>query len=137
MLLSPSEPSHAASSGASSPKPKPGSFQRQLVGFAAIAMLLSGLLIVLALNYLRTQAIETGERLTGSLALVIEEQNTRTFQTVDQAFQLGLNELALLQAAGTLNEASARKVLQQRLPSIPFAPILCVTDANRRLIHDT
>ncbi len=112
-------------------------FQRRLVQWAAGVVVLSGCLVALALAYVRTQALETGERLTEAFAQVIEEQTTRTFQTVDQAFELAEIELAQMQAAGTLNEDTARQFLRQKLKAMPFVRILWVTDINGRLRYDT
>ena len=112
-------------------------FQRRLFQIAVVAILLSGCLVALALAYVRKQAIEAGENLTESFAQVIEEQITRTLQTIDQTFELTEIELAQMQAAGTLTEDSARQLLRQKLKSMPFVRILWVTDVNGRLRYDT
>ena len=117
--------------------PETGSFTRSVFVFAAAAVLISGLLIALTLNHLRTQAIESGERLTESFAQVIEEQTTRTFQSLNQTLQLTAVNLAQLQAAGRLTEDSARQLLRQELKSMPFVQMLWVTDAQGRLAYDS
>ncbi|OYT92023.1 MAG: hypothetical protein CFE43_10700 [Burkholderiales bacterium PBB3] len=109
----------------------------QLLWLAAGITLVSGCLVALALAYLRVQAIETGEDLTQSFAQVIEEQTTRTFQSVDQSLEITANNLAQMQRTGTLNEVSARQLLRQELKSMPFARVLWVTDAQGRLVYDT
>ncbi|MBP6720681.1 MAG: hypothetical protein KA173_17610, partial [Rhodoferax sp.] len=77
--------------------------------WAALALMAaSGALLTLALNVQRNQALESGQRLSASFARVIEEQTTRTLQTVDQRLQLAARALSDLETAGQLNEASAR-----------------------------
>ncbi len=113
-------------------------FQRlQLLWLAAGVILVSGTLLALALVYLRVQAINTSEHLTRSFAQVIEEQTTRTFQSVDQSLQLTANNMDKMRLAGTLNEDSARQLFQQQLKSMPFARVLWVTDVQGRLIYDS
>ncbi|APW43318.1 GGDEF domain-containing protein [Rhodoferax saidenbachensis] len=98
---------------------------------------MSGCLLALTLAHLRTEAITSGSRLTESLAKVIEEQTTRTFQSTEQTLQLTALRLAQLELSGRLNEDSARQLLRQELQSLPFARIVWVTDAKGRLIYDT
>lgn len=57
---------------------------RSVVWLAAGVVLVTGTLLALALAYLRSQAIETGQRATESLARIIEEQTARTLQATDQ-----------------------------------------------------
>ncbi|MES2583479.1 MAG: PAS domain S-box protein [Pseudomonadota bacterium] len=114
-----------------------GSARRQLLWLAAVVMFASACLVVLALAFLRAQALDAGERLTESFAQVIEEQTTRTFQSVDQGLQITASKLANMQQAGTLNEDSARQLLREQLQTMPFARVLWVTDAQGRLIHDS
>ncbi len=109
----------------------------QLLRLATVVTLVSGCLVAAALAYLRLQAIDSGERLTRSFAQVIEEQTTRTFQSVNQSLEVGAERLAQMRSAGTLNEISARVLLRQALLSMPFARILWVTDAQGRLIFDS
>jgi diguanylate cyclase (GGDEF)-like protein/PAS domain S-box-containing protein len=111
--------------------------RRQLLAVAVAVIVVSGCLIAVALVYLRTQAIETGERLTESFAQVIEEQTTRTFQSVDQGLQITANQLVQMQQAGTLNEESARQLFVKQLRTMPFTRVLWVTDATGRLIFDS
>ena len=109
----------------------------QLLWLAAGITLVSGCLVTWALIYLRMQALETGEHLTRSLAQVIEEQTTRTFQSVDQSLDITAKNLTQMQLAGTLTEDSARQLLRQELKSMPYARVLWVTDAQGRLVYDT
>nr|WP_315480070.1 PAS domain S-box protein [uncultured Rhodoferax sp.] len=110
---------------------------RQLLWLAGVVGVVSACLIAAVLTFLRAEAIDTAERLTVSFSQVIEEQTTRTLQSVDQNLQITATKLAQLQAAGRLNEASARQLLQDQLQSMPVARVLWVTDAQGRLIHDS
>ncbi len=110
---------------------------RQLLWLAAVVVVISGCLVALALAYLRGQEIEEAERLTDSFAQVIEEQTTRTLQSVDQSLQITTARLVQMQVTGALNEKSARQLLQQQLQTMPFARVLWVTDAQGRLIHES
>ena len=111
--------------------------RRQLLRLAAAVIVVSACLVALTLAYLRTQAIEVGERLTQSFAQVIEEQTTRTFQSVDQNLQLTANILAQMESTGALDEDSAHQLLRRQLEAMPFARVLWVTDAQGRLIYDS
>ena len=111
--------------------------RRQLLWLAAAVVLVSGCLVGLQLAYLRAQALAAGERLTESFAQVIEEQTTRTFQSVNQSLQLTSNQLAQMQQAGALGEESAHQLLLAQLQTLPFARVLWVTDAKGRLIYDS
>ena len=108
-----------------------------LLWFAAGVTLVSGSLVAAALVHLRTQAVESGQRLTESFAQVIEEQTTRTFQSVDQSLQITADKLAQQRAAGTLTEATARALLQDEIQSLPFARAMWVTDAQGHIAYDT
>ena len=108
----------------------------QLLWFAAGITLLSGCLLAVALIFLRSQALDTGQRLTRSFAQVIEEQTSRSFQSVDQTLELTADKLDKMRLAGTLTEESARQLLLQELKSMPFGRALWVADAKGRLIYD-
>ncbi|QTN29457.1 PAS domain S-box protein [Rhodoferax sp. AJA081-3] len=110
---------------------------RQLLWLAAAVVVVTACLVALALAYLRAEAIDTSERLTESFAQVIEEQTTRTLQSVDQNLQITATRLAQMEQLGTLNEETARQLLRQQLQSMPFARVLWVTDAQGRLLHET
>ncbi len=105
--------------------------------FATGFILVSGCLVALALLHLRTQAIESGERLTESFARVIEEQTTRTFQTIDQRLQLAASGLAQLDASTKLNEQSARALMREALKELPFVRAMWVLDAQGRIKYDS
>jgi len=111
--------------------------RRTLILFAATLVLVSGGLLASSLAYLRGQAIASGERLTASFAQVIEEQTSRTVQTVDQQLQLAANRLTQLEASGGLNEASARILLREQLKGMPFLRAIWVLDAQGRIALDS
>lgn len=128
--------------GASQPQHKPKIPQRQpgrnlLFGLALVVIVVSGCLIALTLVYMRSQAIESGKRLTESFAHVIEEQTTRTFQTVDQRLQLAASSLAQLQASGKLDTQSVRALLHEQAKELPFARVLFVVDTQGRITYDS
>jgi PAS domain S-box-containing protein len=110
--------------------------RHHLLWFALSIILVSGLLISLTLSYLRDQAIESGKQLTESFVQVIEEQTTRTIQTIDQRLQLAANGLAQLSASGGPTEQSARVLLSEHLKDLPFARALWVMDSQGRIIYE-
>ncbi len=99
-------------------------------------MLVSGALLALALHTQRDQALQSGKRLTASFARVIEEQTTRTIQTVDQRLQLASRGLSDLKTGGQLNEATARAVLREHGNSVPFVRAMWVMDAQGHILYD-
>ena len=115
---------------------KPGT-ERSVVWLAAGVVLVTGLLLALALGYLRTQAIEVSERATESFARIIEEQTARTLQATDQRLQLAAAELARAELTGTLDADSARALLQQQIQSQPFIRAMWVLDAQGRIAYDS
>jgi len=119
------------------PAPRHGRAGRQLVLLAAGVIAVSGLLVALALAALRAQALGAGERLTASLARIVEEQTTRTLQAVEQRLELAAGGIAQMQTAGTLNEASAREHLRHQLEKLPFVRAIWVLDAQGRIAYDS
>nr|WP_316642762.1 PAS domain S-box protein [uncultured Roseateles sp.] len=111
--------------------------RRTLILFAAAVVLVSGGLLAGSLAYLRGQAIASGERLTASLAQVIEEQTSRTIQTVDQQLQLAANRLTQLETSGGLSEQSCRTLLREQLKGLPFLRAIWVLDARGRIAYDS
>jgi PAS domain S-box-containing protein len=96
---------------------------------AAGIMLGLGLLLLLALGYLRAQAIESGDRLTRSIAAVIAEQSSLTLQSVDGRLLALAQRLAAPNAAA-LDAASARALLNEQIRTLPFVHELIVADAQ-------
>ena len=97
----------------------------------------SACLIALALTYLRSQTIESGTRLTQSFAQVIEEQTTRTIQTVDQRLQLAGDSMAQLGVKGQANEQSVRLLLRHQVKELPSVRAIWVMDAQGRIRYDS
>lgn len=119
------------------PVPAQRSFHRALRWLALGFTLVLAALVASALAYLRSQAIASNERLTQSFTQVIEEQTSRTLQTIDQRLQLAASGLAQLEAAGGLNEPSARALLQAQVKELPFVRAIWVLDAQGRIQYDS
>ena len=107
--------------------------RHQLYWFAAVIVLVLTGLIAWTLFYLRTQALESGTALTESFAQVMEEQVTRTLQTVDFRLQLAESALAKLKAEGRLSPESSRETLQEQFKELPFVRVVYVIDAQGRI----
>ena len=121
---------HAAPSEQSAQMVRTRPVWRQMLWLAVDAVLLSGALVAMTLAYLRDQAIESGQRLTESFAQVIEEQTTRTLQTVDQRLQLVMSGLAQLESQRHLTESSARFSMQEGIKELPFVRTLFVMNQD-------
>ncbi|MBC7711113.1 MAG: PAS domain S-box protein, partial [Rhizobacter sp.] len=111
---------------ASSTPSKPGGTSRgntaryQLFALAAGAVIVTGVLLAIMLFYQRSQEIDAGKRLTESFAQVIEEQVTRTLQTIDLRLQLMSTGIEALQKSNELTAASARSLFQEDIRELPF-----------------
>ncbi len=114
-----------------------GRVERSPLWLAAGIILISGVLVALALSALRTQAVESGERLTASFAQIVAEQTTRTLQAVDQRLQLAAVGIAALKAEGRLDEASSRHLLREQLEQLPFLRAMWVLNAQGRIAYDS
>ena len=97
-----------AAATAAQPAPEARHLRRQLLALAGALIGLSGLLVVVLLAQQSTQALESSQRLNESLARVVEAQAGSAMQALDQHLRLTAQGLALLAAAGNLNETSAR-----------------------------
>ena len=117
-------------------KELPWALRWPLFWWALALVVITGGFLALSLNFQRVQSIEAGHRLTDSFAQVIEEQTSRTIQTVDQRLQLAALALAGLRTAGTLNEHTARSVLREQNKTIPFVRAIWVLDAQGRILYD-
>lgn len=109
---------------------------RDVAAVLAIA-LLTGALLAGALLYQREAALRAGQALTDSISRVISEQTVRTMQSVDQALQLAIVRLEMLEQGGRLNEQSARPVLRAQLGSFPFLRALWVLDPQGTVVLDS
>ncbi|APW38029.1 hypothetical protein RD110_13185 [Rhodoferax koreense] len=104
---------------------------------AASLILLSGAVLCGVLAHLHGEAVQAAERLTASFAQVIEEQTSRTLQTVDQQLQLAARRLAEQGAAGPLGETTVRTMLREQIKDLPFVRAMWVLDAQGRIAYDS
>ncbi|OYW17017.1 MAG: hypothetical protein B7Z52_07465, partial [Burkholderiales bacterium 12-64-5] len=111
--------------------------RRRWAWFAVGSVLVSGLLVALALQYLRAEAVASSQRLTASVARLIEEQTTRTIQSVDLRLQLAAAGLAHLKTTGKLQADTAHELLRDQIGQLPFIRALWALDENGRLVHDS
>ncbi len=117
-----------------SPQP---SIVRPIAWLAGGLVIVSACAVAIALSYLRGEALRSGEVLTQSLVQVIEEQTSRTFQTVDQRLLLAASQLQALQVEKKLDENSARAMLREQLQALPFVRAIWVLDAEGRILFDS
>lgn len=115
----------------------PDALRRRAWWGAAGIIVVSGGLLGLALNVLQTQALQAGERLSQSLAQVIEEQTSRTLQATDQGLQLAASRMELLVTHGRADEDAARRLLRAQLEELPFISDLWILDGQGRTVHDS
>ncbi len=125
-------PPHQRPSG--SPQP---SIVRPIAWLGGGLVIVSACAVAIALYYLRGEALRSGEVLTQSLVQVIEEQTSRTFQTVDQRLQLAASQLQALRVEKKLDENSARAMLREQLKALPFVRAIWVLDAEGRILFDS
>ncbi len=104
---------------------------------AVMAVAVTGIGAAYVLFNLRVQALENGQRLTESFAMVIEEQTSRALQTVDVSLQLTNQKLGQLQTQGQLTQESAGDVLRQGLNQMPFLNELVVVDTSGHLKYQS
>ena len=97
-------------------------------------ILLSGCGLAVALVYLRGEAIVSGEALTSSYAHVIEEQTSRTLQTVDQRLQIIISALPQREGSRGANAASTDAYLVEQLLGLPYVRELSITGPDGRVI---
>jgi PAS domain S-box-containing protein len=108
-----------------------------MVWLVAGLVLVSACALAAALFYLHGQALRSGERLTQSLAQVIEEQTSRTFQTVNQRLQLAASGLQAMQRLRSADPESVRAMLKEQLGDLPFVRAIWVLDAEGRIVFDS
>lgn len=99
--------------------------------------LLTGIVLAVALWFLREEAVRASQERTESLSQVIAEQTARTFQAIDTRLQLVAMQLEAMRAAGQLDEATARSFLRSQLPDLPFLRAIRVLDAEGRVVLDS
>jgi PAS domain S-box-containing protein len=105
-----------------------------LLWMAALFIFLSGAMLALALATMRSQQIESGQRSLDALTRVLEEQTTRSLQTVDARLQLAADDVQHLAQDGRMDEPSLREVLLRHLQDLPFAKSMWVLDARGRML---
>ncbi len=113
------------------------SFTRLIVALTAALVVLSGVAVIAVLLYFRGETLRAGERLTQSLVHVIEEQTSRTLQTVDQRLLLAASLIQKRQAENNIDVASARELLREQLKSLPFVRAIWILDAQGHIIFDS
>jgi PAS domain S-box-containing protein len=110
----------------------------RLIAWLTVSLIaVSACAVAAALFYLHGEALRTGENLTQSLAHVVEEQTSHTFQIVDQRLQLAADRLQVLRQEKKLDEDSARAVLREQLAGLEFIRSLWVMDAQGRIVFDS
>ncbi len=97
----------------------------------------SAAVVVGALVHQYEQAQSAGRQRAQAFAQLIEEQTTRTLQTVDQRLQLAASSLAQSSAAGALDENTARQLLREQIKELPFVRAMWVLDNRGRIVFDT
>lgn len=103
----------------------------------AASVLVSGALLTVTLTFLHDQAIESGKDLTESFAHVMEEQITRTLQTVDLKLQLAVSALTTLEAQNGLNQKSSDALLREQIKELPYVRTLVIVDAQGRITSES
>lgn len=115
----------------------PGAIQIKIVWMAVVSILLSGIGLGYLLFHLRSQALSAGARLTDSFVMGIEEQTTRSLQTVDIGLQLAANKLTELQSRGALTQRTAGIALRESRDQIPFVSELVMLDASGQVQYES
>ncbi len=106
-----------------------------LVWLALSVILISGVALAIVLAHLRAQALDSGERLTASFAQGVEEQTSRTLQSVDLQLQLTLSHLAERRWAGVLGAREAHDLLAEQIRDLPFLREIQILDAQGRVVY--
>lgn len=98
---------------------------------------ISGVLVALALGYLRVQTLETAQHLTETYGLVVAEQTTRTLQTVDQRLELTTRTLAHLDKATITKVSLVNDLFQTQITELPFVRAMWLVDAHGAVQYDS
>ena len=104
---------------------------------AATFIVSTACLLLLAMVYLRLQAIDDAVRLNEALVHVLVEQTTRTVQTIDQKLELAANSLALMNGPDQRNAKSASALFKAQLRAEPFVTALWYADATGRIQYSS
>ena len=108
-----------------------------MLWLATVIVLTSAAVVAAALGHQHQQAQSAGRQRAAAFAQLIEEQTTRTLQTVDQRLQLAASRLAQSTVSGALDEQSARLLLREQIKELPFVRAMWVMDAQGRIVFDT
>lgn len=87
---------------------------------ALVAIVLSGVGIGYGLFHLRTQAMQTGERLTASFAHMVAVQTTHSLQSLDLGLQLTNTALQQAHTQGNPSEEQIAETLLSSSRQLPF-----------------
>ncbi|MEO7939682.1 MAG: PAS domain S-box protein, partial [Burkholderiaceae bacterium] len=90
----------------------------------------SGALLAALLGSQRTQALAEGEQVLDAFASVMDDQTTRTLQTLEQRMEMAAQLLLTSGSAATATGASARAMLDRQMQSLPFMQSFTVLDAQ-------
>ena len=107
------------------------------IWLAVALIFVTGCGLATALFYLRAEAFRTGEKITRSLAHVIEDETSRTIQAVDQRLELAINRLNLQEMRPKLDEESVRGMLREQLKGLPFVRAMWILDKSGRIVFDS
>jgi len=102
-----------------------------------VSAVLTGLLLVGALLFLRSEAVHTGLERTEALMEVIGEQTARTLQAVEDRLQLAATRLELAERPGPLAPAAGSELLRAHLHDLPFVRAIWVLDAAGTVVLDS
>lgn len=110
---------------------------RKLLWMAAGLLTGSGLLLALALGYLRDQAHLATQSSIASMVRIVQEQTDRTLQSVDLRLQLAANQLTQLRAHGALDRPAAEAMLRAHVQEMPFVRAMWVMDTQGVIVYDS
>ena len=110
---------------------------RKLLWIATALVVGSGLLLALALHYLRDQAHQVAIQDTVAVARIVQEQTDRTLQNVDQRLQLAATRIEQLQRNRALTEQTAQTLLRAEVREMPFVRAMWVMDAKGVIVYDS
>ena len=97
--------------------------------FGAFATVTAAVLTILMI-YLRSDAIESGEKVLAGFAELADEQTTRTLQSIEQTLQAAQTILSTATDAGTVDYDQIRPQFQDLLKDRPFLTSIVVVDKD-------
>ena len=108
-----------------------------LVWLAWAVVLLSGAMLWLSMHYLRADTLDQSRQFTQSLARVLEEQTSRTLQSIDLQMRLTAVALSQLEQKRALQTDEAQDFLKSQIKDMPYVRALWVLDLNGRIAFDS